>query len=365
MRYAHKSDLPVRPPVGTSRHRPVRAGPAVTATRLLRLAPRLLFLVGGTALGVVLLVLLLRSVDLGQLGNAFSRVDYAYLALAIVPFLVNLLVKVPRWGLLFGADQPKWDTLFGAMNVGYAVNSLVPVRLGELVRAYWIRDRTGLGMVRTLSTIAVERITDGVAVLLLLFVTAPTVAFPGKLLGPAITVGVVLLVAMTGIVVLVYTSTRENHPLSRLLDRLEHGRGGVIARALRQAITGLGALRHRRALSLLLLYTVLIWASNSLLLWLVLRAFHIEVPLTAGVLITAVLNLGMAVPSSPGYVGVFDYLMVLMLALYHVAKTPAVAASLAFHAIAFVPVTIIGIIYLARTGLQVTLRMLRTASPPG
>jgi uncharacterized membrane protein YbhN (UPF0104 family) len=91
----------------------------------------------------------------------------------------------------------------------------------------------------------------------------------------------------------------------------------------------------------------------------VLRAFHIDAPLTAGILLTAVLNLGMSVPSSPGYLGVFDFLMVLTLGLYGVHRTPALAAALAFHAIAFVPVTIIGLVYIVRSGLQVTLEMLK------
>ena len=247
------------------------------------------------------------------------------------------------------------------LNVGYAVNSLLPLRLGEIVRAYWVRDRSGIGMVQTLSTIALERVIDGVTLIVLLLVLAPTVAFPRRLLGSAIVVGVAFTGALLLMAVLVYGSTRDHHPLARLIARLE-GRWAAGGRILRGTMAGLQALGSRRAIALLALYTFLIWASNSVLLWLVLRAFHIEVPLTAGILMTAVLNLGMAVPSSPGYVGVYDYLFVLMLDLYGIAKAPALAAGLAMHAIAFVPVTIIGIVYIARAGLQLTLGMARAGT---
>ena len=326
-----------------------------------RLVPRVLFVVAGAGLGILLLIYLLRSVDLNQLGADFADVDFGFLALAVVPFLINWLLKVPRWALLYGEEAPSWDTLFGAMNVGYAVNALLPLRVGEIVRAYWVRDQAGVGMVRTLSTIALERVTDGLAVFALLLLTAPTVAFPGDLLGSALTIGAILVAVMVFMVTLAYSTTRPDHPLNALVQRLAGGRLGVLGRMTREIGVGLKALRNRRAIVLLVAYTLIIWATNGLLAWLVLRAFHIETPLISGLLLTSVLNLGMAVPSSPGYVGVFDYLMVLTLGLYNVGRTPALAAALALHAIAFVPVTIVGLAYIVRTGLEVTLHMLRTS----
>jgi uncharacterized protein (TIRG00374 family) len=323
---------------------------------------RIGLVVAGTGLGVALLVLLLRSVNLDQLGSDFSHVNLTYLELAIVPFLINLLLKVPRWALLFGDEAPRWDTLFGSMNVGYAVNSLMPLRLGELVRAYWVRDRTGISMVKALSTIALERVTDGVTLFVLLLVMLPTVAFPRKLLVPALLFGAIFIVVLGFMAALVLSAGKIDHPLAMLRQRFETGRWAVVGKALSQIIAGLQALRNKRTLILLAIYTLIIWGTNSLLIWLVLRAFHIGVPFTAGILLTAVLNLGMAVPSSPGYLGVFDYLMVLTLGLYGVHRTPALAASLGFHAIAFIPVTIIGVAYLGHSGLQVTLRMLRASA---
>lgn len=327
-----------------------------------RLFSRIALLLVGTGLGIALLVFLLRSVNLDQLGAAFSNVDYGYLALAIVPFAVNLIVKVPRWALLYGDESPAWDTLFGAMNVGYAVNALLPARLGEIVRAYWVRDRAGVSMVRTLSTIALERVADGLTLLILLVLVAPTVAFPRRLVGPALTIGVVFVVAVAGMAVLVHGAERENHPLSTYLARLETGRWAFVGGAIRQAMTGLQALKTWRSVALLVFYSLIIWAANVLLAWLVLHAFHIDVPVTAAMLLVAVVNLGMTVPSSPGYVGVYEGLTVLTLGLYGVHHAPALAFALAFHAIAFVPVTIIGLIYIARTGTETTLQMLRTSA---
>jgi uncharacterized protein (TIRG00374 family) len=311
-------------------------------------------------LGVGLIVYLLRTVNLAQLGASFSHVDYAYLALTVPIFAINLVLKVPRWSLLLGEEAPDFDTLFGAINVGYSVNTLLPLRLGDLVRAYWIRDRSNLGMVRTLSTIALERVIDGVTVLALFLVLAPTVALPAKVRGTALVAGVVFVLVLIVMVALAYVSVRENR-FTRLLLQFEMGRAAIVVRAVRQVTHGLGALHNRRTLALVALYTIGIWGSNCVLLWLVIRAFRIDAPFAAGALGTAVVSLAMALPSTPGYLGVFDYFTVVTLGLYGVKKAPALAAALIFHAIAFIPVTVIGIIYIARAGFQVTAQMVRSA----
>jgi len=127
---------------------------------------------------------------------------------------------------------------------------------------------------------------------------------------------------------------------------------------LRQVVRGLAALQSPRSLAMIVGYTLIIWICNALFAWLLLAAFHISVSVAAGALVTAVLNLGMAVPSSPGYVGVFEYLFVITVGLYGVARTPALAAALTLHVIAFGPATIVGLIYIARA-LGSTVQMLR------
>jgi uncharacterized protein (TIRG00374 family) len=313
------------------------------------LLSRALLLVVGTALGIVLLVLLLRSVNPGALGNAMGDADHTLLAISLLPWLVNWLLKVPRWALLFGEGSPDWDTLFGGLNVGYAINTLLPARLGELVRAYWVQDRSGVGMVHALSTIAVERVMDGMTLILFLLIVLPSVNLPRQLAGPALTIGAAFFVLLLAMAVVVYGSARKPDLVERMFLAAERGRAAPLGRAGRQIMSGLQVLRSPRSLLLLIAYQLIIWGSNVVLAALLLAAFHISVPLSAAALLVAVLNLGMAVPSSPGYVGVFEYLVVLTLALYHVARAPALA---------FAPITVVGVIYIARA-LGSTVQLLR------
>jgi uncharacterized protein (TIRG00374 family) len=325
---------------------------------VIRFPLRALPLLLGLAVGVALLAALLHSVDPSSLAKAFRLADYRYVAAAAVPFVLIVAVKVVRWELLFGSEAPSFGILFGALNAGYAINTLVPLRLGELVTAYWVRDKTGLSMVRVLSTVAVERVADGLTVFAILMLSAPSVAFPRRLVAPALTIGVLLTFALAALLFVAYS---EGALLDPLLARLDTTRLRLAAALARQAVTGLHALRDRRALVFFGLYTLVIWLSNAVLLWLMVRAFHIDAPLGAGFLLTGVLYLGMAVPSSPGYIGVFDYLMVLALSLYGAAHSAAVAAALATHFVNFVPVTVVGLAFLGRHGLSRALRSVRTA----
>lgn len=331
---------------------------SVMKSSFAQIVPRALFLLLGTGIGLLLLILLLRSVNLGQVGDALSSADYRYLGLSLLPFLINWLLKLPRWALLFGSDAPGWDTLFGAMNVGYAINALLPARLGEIVRAYWVREGSGVSMVRSLSTIALERVLDGVSLVIMLLILLPSAALPGELVGPAVTVGIAFIVAFLGMIVLAFTARGDDSVVHQFLTRLDAGRTAPVARMARQIVTGLQALQNGRSLLLILVYTAVIWGSNVVFFWLLLRAFHITVPVAAGALLTAVLNLGMAVPSSPGYVGVFEYLMVLTLGLYHIGRARALAAALILHLIAFGVVTVVGLLYIARA-MSSTVQMLR------
>ena len=201
--------------------------------------------------------------------------------------------------------------------------------------------------------------------LIMFLVVVPTVAFPGELLGPALTAGALFVAALLAMVALVYGSRRHDRFPGSLLRRMETGRWTMAGRAVQQMVAGVRALGSRRSVALLVVYTVLIWGTHALLIWLVMQAFHLDVPFTGAVLTSAVLSLGMAVPSSPGYVGVWDYLFVVTAGLYGVHKTPALAAALAFHAIAFVPVTLIGLVYIARAGLETTMHMVQSGRPDG
>jgi uncharacterized membrane protein YbhN (UPF0104 family) len=206
-------------------------------------------------------------------------------------------------------------------------------------------------------------VVDATAVLVIFVAFAPTVALPRTLLRPALVVAALSIVALALLIAAVVWSRRQH--ASTALLRWKIMRAPRVAGIIQQMLLGVRVLGERHVLLPFTTYTAVIWLSNSVLYWLIVRAFHLDVPLSAGFLLTGVVSLGMAVPSSPGYLGVFDYLVVLTLGLYSVAHAPAVAAALAAHFINFVPVTLVGLGLIAHRGGSAALGVLTVRQPGG
>lgn len=341
---------PLRPPVSVPRR--------MNADSPARRAPRLLSGAIGVIVSAVLLVLLLHNVDIPRLGDDLARANRWLLLAATLPSFVILVLKVERWRVLFGSEAPPRGVLFAALNVGYAVNSLLPARAGDLTSAYWLRRTGGVGLVRALSTIAVERVADGITVSLLLLSLTRLISVPARFVDLALVAVGVFLLLLIGMTALVYVTASR-----RLAVRVVDTRWGyLVARLIdgaRQAVAGLTVLRSPRTAAWFVVWTLLIWASTVAQLGFALRAFNLQLPVMAVVLLTAVIFLGMAIPSAPAYIGVFDYLMVVVLGLYGVPRTPALAAALGYHAIVFLPVTVIGMGYIIHAGSRTALQVFR------
>ena len=123
----------------------------------------------GAAISIVLIVLFFRATNPGEIKDAFGEADYIYMVPAIAVLFVALWTRCYRWSLLMRpiAAIPA-KRLFSYAIIGYMANNLLPARAGEVVRAYVVGDREGVSKAGTLGTIAVERLFDGVTLVLML-----------------------------------------------------------------------------------------------------------------------------------------------------------------------------------------------------
>ena len=96
----------------------------------------------------------------------------------------------------------------------------------------------------------------------------------------------------------------------------------------------------------IVLLSVLIWGTAILNNYLLLLAFQIDLPVTAAVLLLVGLQIGISLPSLPGTIGVFEYVCVLVLAVFAVERTAALSYGILLHAIVMLPATLAGIAFL-------------------
>jgi glycosyltransferase 2 family protein len=311
-------------------------------------------LLAGVAISVALFWYLLGSVDLRELGRELARTQWAWAVLSAVLGPVGLWARARRWSYLFPPGERPPGILPGMM-IGYMANNVLPLRAGEVVRIYVVARRVRRASGRSPSesfwlvaaTLAVERVLDGLALLLILGGLVLVIAVPAVFQWAAVTL---LVVDVIGIALVVAIAGNPDAARGRMVRWTR--RWPAVARltggAFDIALRGLEGVRARAHLAPMLGWTVIVWLCSAAAAWSMLRAVHLDLPFVAGWTVLAFVGLGIAVPSAPGYVGVWHAAAVLAVTMFGVSQSSAVAYALLYHAGQFVPVTVLGWMFLLR-----------------
>lgn len=315
----------------------------------------------GFLMSPLFLWLALRKVKMAEVADALRTVDVAPLAFAFGVLVVGCLLMSLRWRYLVSQSQPVgWGAVFSAMMVGYFANNVLPARTGELLRAHVLGRRVNLSRAFTLATIIIERLSDVVSLLLVLVVIM--VGFP--LPWWARRIGLIVLVLLLGIV-LVLIEVADGRRASKYLLRLPLMQ--KIAERVRRPLTsfreGLQTLMGFKRLSVLLGLSLLIWSLNALTLSLTLASLGVSVPVYGLFFATAIVNLGLVIPSSPGYIGTYQWLVMSALGAFHVSHSRALTCSIVLHALWYIPLTVVGAVCFWRENLHLSRVMVYAETP--
>jgi hypothetical protein len=273
-------------------------------------------------------------------------------AVAVGP--IGLWARALRWRYLF---PPELDPpgLVPANMIGYMCNNILPLRAGELVRVYvaarHLRAERGMAAGESLwlagATVIVERLLDSLTLVLIMAVLIFVIPVPRALEYAAAVILALDAIAAGALVALAVAP----EPTRRVLARLTRRWPWVARRAERaldMVLLGLTGVRTRAHLVPLAAWTVFVWALGALGAWALLRAVHLDLTLVAGWAVMVFVGFGISIPSAPGYVGVWHAANVLALAIFGVSQATALGYAVLYHASQFVPITLIGWIFLLR-----------------
>jgi glycosyltransferase 2 family protein len=310
-------------------------------------------LVIAIALAGVLLYLAFRGVDWAAMLHRLAQGQLDILALAFLTFTVSYCIRALRWRLLLSADRRIAPiTVFWGIVVGYLGNNFLPARAGELIRSALLARKTGLSVSFVLATALVERVLDVVALVLIGFAAVATLAadVPAWLVAAT---RVMAVLAVAGLAVFV-AIPRLERPLQRLLTRLlgERELTAKLSTLLTQFLLGMRAFQHRSRGAGFAALTVVIWLGDSLALILVARAFDLTLTLPEALLLIAALGLASAAPSTPGYVGIYQFVAVTVLAPFGFSRDAALAYIIAAQAVIYAVVIVWGALGLWALGFR-------------
>ena len=315
-------------------------------------------------ISVLFLGIFLSRLDLRDTWEHIGEANYFLLVPAIIVYFGSVYFRTLRWQyLLAPVKKLRVQRLYPVVVVGYMANNILPVRLGEVVRAYYVGERENVSKVSALATIAVERVFDGLTLLFFAAIVGAFLPLAGVLQGLADKAGVpwvLLALAMSlpfaGVLLFMVAAAMSPPWFVVLLDRTTGMLPGRIRDRVRGLINvfiaGLASLKDPRRLAVVFLLSLPVWLMEALMYYIVAFSFDLQntfgLAELAGVilLVTAVSNLATSIPAAGGGVGAFEVAAAATLEVLGADASAAGAYTIVVHAALLLPVTLLGFVFL-------------------
>ena len=314
----------------------------------------------GIGISSLFLYLAFRKSDFSEIGEALRNAHYGYLLITLVLILLAFFLRAVRWRYLLEPSKTiGLHSLFSGVMIGFMSLNVLPLRIGEFVRAYVLGRRENISKSRVFATIVVERIFDGFTLLLFLIISIFIIPFE---LSPETMIWIrsfsyfalaIYLIAMIFLILLKMKSQIMVSLLRRAFNLVSPRISNKIIGILLSFITGLEAVGRFRNFCLISFYSVLIWMVTAMIFYSVMLTLSVgrDVPLAFEVgflgsfFVLGVVSLGIMIPSSPGFVGTFQWACKMALVALGISATVAETYSILLHASQYLPITMIGIFY--------------------
>lgn len=316
----------------------------------------------GVVISVALLWWTLRGESFSDIWAVLRESNLALFLLSAAVATLTFPIRAWRWRYILEptAGTLPFGPLWRATAIGMMVNNVSPARAGELARAFVLARETGrIRFTAALASLVVDRVFDAIVVLVLLMIVVLMPAFPeGAMIGNMPVDRVLLLgagVAIAALLMLIFFALYPD-TLVRVWEKMLGQRAPkLMARGrdiLRAFGAGLSVLKDPRRSSIVFLVALAGWLVNGASFWIAFRAVGIEAPFSAALFLQSLLAMAVAIPSAPGFFGLFEAATKVALGVYLINDTLAVSYALGYHLLSFIPVTLIGFWYLARMGLH-------------
>jgi glycosyltransferase 2 family protein len=296
------------------------------------------------ALAAVLLYKALHGVDWLQVWRTVVAAQWGYLAGAALISVGSFVLRALRWRILLnaGAEKPlRVATVFRANMAGYLGNSVLPARAGEVIRSLIISSKSSLSRAYVLTTALSERMSDAIVLVLWGSVMLSQVAKPAWMEGVARTMTLVAAAAALTLMVLPHAEGLVQRMVQWLPvpPALKERIKGMVE----QILLGIRAFHDWGRLAGYAVLTAAIWMCDATSMMVSAHGLGLEMRFPAAVLLLTAMGLGSALPSTPGYVGIYQFAAVTVLAPFGIGRDQALAYSLVTQAVAYLVIIVLGV----------------------
>ena len=315
---------------------------------------RTLVSTAAVVLSVALLWFAIRGIDRHEFWLALRDSSFGWLLIAIAALATSVVVRVVRWLYLFELEtRVPARAATRALLVGELLNSLVPVRAGEVARVVVLHRDTGASRAETTGTLVAERLLDMLALLVLFFAAVPALPEVTWLWRAAVMLASVAIAIAAVVVVARAYGDRPFAFTLRPLGRLLGVAPARIETTAVRALEGMRAFRDFRAGVLAFMLSLVVWIAVAASFWSGMRAVDVDTEFEAAILVTFATAFALVLPSLPAGLGVFEAATLVSLRAFGVADAKALACAVVLHVLSFAPFIVAGIAALRLRSLGV------------
>ena len=308
----------------------------------------------GFSLSFVGLYFSFRNIDFIQIKKSFDSIDLLYLLAAIILLIFYTLIRAFRWRLLlFSVKSIKIKDLFASNMIGYFGNSVLPFKMGEVLRGYSISNTNNLKTSTVLGSIVLERVCDLFGLMALFFMVSLVYSFPSD-----IQISLILSISLILITFLLLWIISFKKKL--IVEKIT---GSWIIRfksiysfikTLRSFSKGFTSLSEYRNIYIIAFHTLVTWIILFFVTYFTLLSLSINLSWIQISVVLLLTSMAMSIPAAPGAIGTHHFATYyVMNSLFMFNSIESQTFAIVLHAISYVPLVIIGSYYFFKSSIQI------------
>lgn len=297
----------------------------------------------GYIISIGALAWVLHGVDVGRLWSDFQSLDWGWVGIGVAADIMTYVIGGWRWSLLLApVARLRFWRATQAIYVGLFSNEVLPLRPGEIIRSYLLARWAEIPFSVSVSSAIIERILDGIWLMIAFFITATFIALPGVVLEIAKAISVVILIAAVSLGVVMF----RKHHAHAVVPRT---RWSATVRVL---IDDLHLIGNSKTFYASAAVSIIYLMIQVVPVYALMEAFGIDLGIWPAVVLLMLIRVGTAVPQAPGNIGTVQAIFVLGLGMFGVDKTTATGYAFMTWGVITFPLLVAGFIALALTGLK-------------
>ncbi|MEZ5671696.1 MAG: lysylphosphatidylglycerol synthase transmembrane domain-containing protein [Thiotrichaceae bacterium] len=292
----------------------------------------------GSLLSIILLILVFSQLDWQTFFLTLRSIQVQPLFFSILIVVFSIVLRAVRWNIIANMSLNYLHSFWQATNIGYLGNIIYPVRAGELLKIFAIHHFAQIPLGRAFASAVLDRVAD---VIMLGFFTLTMLWLHGNRLDPRIGSGVIGIFIITLIFIILLVGFTQ-YLQRRIQMWIISPKWQWLKEWLWHGLETLQSFQGSRHIVTVLLLTLTLFLLDAYWMWQVMYAFGWHLPFEAGITVSVFIVFGAALPSAPGYVGVYQLACLLALGLYDIDPTRAVAYSIILQLLSFAVMAIQG-----------------------